>query len=78
MQLTRRSAVAVGAVAIVIGASAGAGLANATGQTDQVFACASKSNGALRIVNAGTGCKPSEESVVWNLTSSQGDGGADS
>ena len=56
---------AVGSVAVAMTSAAG----------DKIVACASKGNGALRLVTAAKNCRASERAVIWNVAGKQGPAG---
>lgn len=59
-------------ISIVLGASLlSVGVSNAAGST--IKACAKKSNGAMRLIDASKNCKKSERTLTWGT---QGDAGA--
>ena len=59
-------------ISIVLGASLlSAGVSNAAGES--IKACAKKSNGAMRLIDASKNCKKSERTLTWGT---QGDAGA--
>jgi hypothetical protein len=43
-----------------------------TSAGNQIVACAKKSNGALRLVDAAKACKKTERAVIWSVTGPQG------
>lgn len=62
-------------VSIVLGASLlSVGVSNATGST--IKACAKKSNGAMRLIDASKNCKKSERTLTWGTQGSAGATGA--
>lgn len=42
------------------------------GDDDPIYACAQKTNGQLRVIDAGEQCRPSEVPLSWNAVGPQG------
>jgi Lamin Tail Domain/Collagen triple helix repeat (20 copies) len=66
-------------VPLALLAVAGAALAAADGRrpssTETITACASKSNGRLRVVSASSSCRSHEHRLIWNVRGPKGDPG---
>src|SRR4051794_35288342 len=66
---TKLAVAAVATVGVVSGTAYATGL---TSSATTIRACAAKSNGALRAVNARTPCRKSERRLTWNTAGPRG------
>jgi Collagen triple helix repeat (20 copies) len=66
-----RRALIVGGLCVVVAAVGSVAWAM-TSASERIVACAKKSNGAMRLVDAAKECKKTERAVIWNTTGPQG------
>ena len=69
-RMLRRTLI-VGGLCVVVATIASVAWA-VTSASDKIVACAKKSNGAMRLVDAAKDCRKSERAVIWNTTRQQG------